>query len=249
VLERGDGLMFSARYDRQMRIDGWGVEGQMKLRNASVGIVGLGGLGCPISIYLTAAGVGRLKLIDSDVVEESNLNRQVLHWTDDIGRPKPQSAFEKLSKLNPEVEISLICERLTEENVDELLNDVDAIVDALDNFPTRLIINSYAVRSKKPLFHGAIWGLEGYATTIIPGLTACLRCIFEEAPPPGVFPVVGTTPGLIAMVQAMEVLKYFTGIGELLLNRYLIYDGMKMTFTTVKLRRNPNCPVCASVKQ
>ncbi len=239
--------LFPARYDRQMRIDGWGVEGQRKLREASVAVVGVGGLGCPISLYLTAAGVGRLKLIDADVVDESNLNRQVLHWTKDIGRPKPESAMEKLKQLNPEVEIEIACTRLTEENVDELLGDVDVIVDGMDNFPTRFVLNSYAVRSGKPFFHGSIWGLEGRATTILPGQTACLSCIFKASPPPGVFPVVGTTPGVVAMIQATEVIKYFTGIGQLLLNRYLIYDGVTMSFHIIKLKRDPNCHVCADV--
>lgn len=239
--------MFGVRYDRQMRIDGWGIEGQRKLRDASVAVIGIGGLGCPVSLYLTAAGVGRLKLIDADVVDESNLNRQVLHWTNDIGRPKPESAMEKLKQLNPEVEIDIACARLTEGNVDELLGDADVLVDALDNFATRFIVNSYAVRSAKPLFHGAIWGLEGRATTILPGQTACLNCIFKAPPPVETFPVVGTTPGLIAMIQATEVLKYLTGIGQLLLNRYLIYDGSTMSFHTIKLRRDPNCPVCAAV--
>lgn len=241
--------MFGARYDRQMRIDGWGIEGQRKLRDASVAVIGIGGLGCPVSLYLTAAGVGRLKLIDADVVDESNLNRQVLHWTKDIGRPKPESAMEKLKQLNPEVEIDIACARLTEENVDELLGDADVLVDALDNFATRFIVNSYAVRSAKPLFHGAIWGLEGRATTILPGQTACLNCIFKAPPPVETFPVVGTTPGLIAMIQATEVLKYLTGIGQLLLNRYLIYDGSTMSFHIIKLRRDPNCPVCAAVRR
>lgn len=239
--------VFGARYDRQMRVDGWGIDGQRKLKEASVAIVGVGGLGCPVAIYLAAAGIGRIKLIDSEVVDESNLNRQVLHWTGDIGRAKTESAIEKLRQLNPEVDFEAVCERLTEENVYELLGDVDAIVDALDNFQTRFIINSCAARLRKPLFHGAIWGLEGRATTIIPGKTACLNCIFKAAPPPGVFPVVGTTPGLIAMVQAVEVLKYFVGIGELLLNRYLIYDGTTMSFNIVKLKRDPGCPTCSSI--
>ncbi|MCS7254257.1 MAG: HesA/MoeB/ThiF family protein [Armatimonadota bacterium] len=236
--------VFVARYDRQMRIDGWGVEGQRKLREASVAIVGIGGLGCPVALYLTAAGIGRLKLIDADVVDESNLNRQVLHWTSDIGRPKPESAREKLQQLNSDVEINIACDRLTDENADVVLGDVDVIVDALDNFPTRFVVNSYAVRSGKPLFHGAVWGLEGRATTILPGQTACLSCIFKASPPAEVFPVVGTTPGIVAMIQATEVIKYFTGIGQLLLNRYLIYDGEAMSFHIVRLKRDPNCPVC-----
>lgn len=236
--------MFGIRYDRQMRLEGWGEEGQRKLKQASVAIIGVGGLGCPISLYLTVAGIGRIKLIDFDVVDESNLNRQVLHWDEDVGRPKPLSAAEKLQQVNGEVEVVPVCEQLSEENVDELLADADAVIDALDNFPVRMIINKYAVRANKPLFHGAIWGFEGRATTILPGKTACLRCIYEAEPPAEVFPVVGVTPGMIAMVQATEVLKYFTGIGELLTNRYLLYDGLTMSFSTVNLKRRANCPVC-----
>ncbi len=232
------------RYQRQMLLDGWGEEGQRKLANAHVAVVGVGGLGCPIDIYLVAAGVGRLTIIDADVVEETNLNRQVLHWSNDIGKPKVQSAMEKLTQFNPQVKIVPIHGHLTEETVDEWLRDADIIVDALDNFPTRQVLNKYAVETRKPLVHGTIYGWEGRATTILPYETACLACLFEEGPPPGVFPVVGTTPGVIAMVQATEVLKLLLGLGQPLFNRYLIYDGLTMTFHMVKLRRRPNCPVC-----
>lgn len=242
----GGWTVSNIRYDRQMRLEGWGEEGQGKLKQASVAIIGAGGLGCPISLYLAVAGIGRIKLIDFDVVDESNLNRQILHWDKDIGRPKPLSAAEKLQQVNGEVEVVPVCERLSDENVDELLGDVDAIIDALDNFPVRMLINGYAVRANKPLFHGAVWGFEGRATTILPRRTACLRCIYEAEPPAEVFPVVGVTPGIIAMVQATEVLKYFTGIGELLTNRYLLYDGLTMSFSTLNLKRRPDCPVCGN---
>jgi len=234
------------RYQRQMLLDGWGEDGQQKLANAHVAVVGVGGLGCPIDLYLAAAGVGKITIIDADVVEETNLNRQILHWSSDIGKPKVQSATEKLPQFNPQVTVVPIHGRLTEETVEEWLKDADIIVDALDNFPTRLVLNRYAVKTRKPLVHGAIYGWEGRATTILPYETACLACIFEEGPPPGTFPVVGTTPGLIAMVQATEVLKLLLGIGQPLFNRYLIYDGLTMTFHTVKLRRRPNCSVCGN---
>jgi adenylyltransferase/sulfurtransferase len=233
-----------SRYHRQMLLEGWGEEGQRKLTNAHVAVVGAGGLGCPVSLYLVAAGVGKLTIIDADVVEETNLNRQVLHWSNDIGKPKVQSAVEKLRQFNPQVEITPIHGRLTDETVEDWLKDADIIVDALDNFPTRQVLNKYAVKTRKPLVHGAIYGWEGRATTILPYETACLACLFEEGPPPGVFPVVGTTPGVIAMIQATEVLKLLLGIGQPLFNRYLIYDGLTMTFHTVKLRRRPECPVC-----
>ncbi|MFA0784690.1 HesA/MoeB/ThiF family protein [Fervidibacter sacchari] len=232
------------RYHRQMLLEGWGEKGQQKLANAHVAIVGVGGLGCPVALYLAAAGIGKITIIDADVVEETNLNRQVLHWSSDIGKPKVQSATEKLQQFNPQVTVVPIHGRLTEETVEEWLKDADIIVDALDNFPTRLVLNRYAVKTRKPLVHGAIYGWEGRATTILPYETACLACVFEEGPPPGTFPVVGTTPGLIAMVQATEVLKLILGIGQPLLNRYLIYDGLTMTFHIVKLRRRPNCPAC-----
>ncbi len=234
------------RYHRQMLLDGWGEKGQQKLANAHVAVVGVGGLGCPIDLYLAAAGVGKITIIDADVVEETNLNRQILHWSNDIGKPKVQSAAEKLRQFNPQVTVVPIHGRLTEEMVEEWLKDADIVVDALDNFPTRLVLNRYAIKTRKPLVHGAIYGWEGRATTILPYETACLACIFEEGPPHGTFPVVGTTPGLIAMVQATEVLKLILGIGQPLLNRYLIYDGLTMTFHTVKLRRRPNCPVCGN---
>ncbi|MCS7264699.1 MAG: HesA/MoeB/ThiF family protein [Armatimonadetes bacterium] len=232
------------RYHRQMLLKGWGEEGQRKLSNAHVAIVGVGGLGCPVALYLTAAGVGTLTLVDADAVEETNLNRQILHWQKDIGKPKVQSAVEKLLQFNPNVKIFPVHGQLKDETIEKWLRDANIIVDALDNFPTRLILNRYAVRTRKPLVHGAIYGWEGRATTILPYKTACLTCVFEEGPPPGVFPVVGTTPGTIAMIQATEVLKLLLGIGQPLLNRYLIYDGLMMTFHTVKIRRRPNCPVC-----
>lgn len=232
------------RYDRQMRLDGWGEEGQQRLQDAIVAIVGAGGLGCPIALYLAAAGIGTLKLIDYDCVEETNLNRQVLHWTDAIGKPKVQSAYEKLHRFNPLVKVVPLQTELTEDNADELLRDADVIVDALDNFPTRFVINAYAVRSRKPLVHGSIWGWEGRATTIIPYETACLRCLFEAGPPPSVFPVLGATPGFVAMVQTTEVLKLILNIGQPLLNRYMIYDGLTMTIHFIKIRRHPDCPTC-----
>ena len=234
------------RYHRQMLLEGWGEKGQQKLANAHVAVVGVGGLGCPVALYLTAAGIGKITIIDADVVEETNLNRQVLHWLGDIGKPKVQSATEKLRRFNPQVTVVPIHGRLTEETMGEWLKEAEIIVDALDNFPTRLMLNRYAVKTRKPLVHGAIYGWEGRATTILPYETACLACIFEEGPPPGTFPVVGTTPGLIAMVQATEVLKLILGVGQPLFNRYLIYDGLTMTFHIVKLRRRPNCPVCGT---
>ncbi len=227
-----------------MLLGEWGERGQERLARACVGVVGVGGLGCPVALYLAAAGVGRLVLIDADVVEETNLNRQILHWTGDIGKPKVQSATEKLRQFNPHITVVPIHGHLTEATAEEWLREAEVLVDALDNFPTRLILNRYALRERKPLVHGAIYGWEGRATTILPYETACLECLFEEGPPPGVFPVVGTTPGTIALIQATEVLKLLLRVGQPLLNRYLIYDGLSLQFRTVKLRRRPGCPAC-----
>jgi len=235
------------RFDRQIRIPHWGVEGQERLKCAKVGIIGTGGLGSPITIYLAVAGIGRIVLADKDVVERSNLNRQILHWDRDIGRKKAASAEEKLRQLNPEIEIVSYDREITGENIEEVFRDVDAVVDALDNLPSRFLLNEFAVRHRMPLFHGAVWGLEGRASTIIPGKTVCLRCIYPEELPEEVFPVAGVTPALIGVIQATEVLKYFTGIGELLLDQLLIYDGETMSFSKLSLKRESQCPVCGSL--
>jgi len=235
------------RFDRQMRINGWGENGQKKLKNASVGILGIGGLGSPISIYLAVAGVGRIILVDRDTIELSNLNRQILHWNRDIDVLKAQSAKQKLNKINPDIEIITYAETADEDNIDKLFEGADAVIDALDNFESRFLLNKFAVAQKIPLFHGAVWGLEGRATTVLPGKTICLRCIYKEVPSKEIFPVVGVTPAVIGSIQATEVLKYFTGIGELLANRLLIYDGETMEFNQVMMNRDPNCPVCGNL--
>lgn len=232
------------RFDRQMRIHGWGEDGQERLKKATVGMIGIGGLGSPVAIYLAVAGIGRLVLVDKDTIELSNLNRQILHWNRDIGRLKAHSAEEKLREINPDIEIVVHTEAATASNIDQILGDVDGMVDALDNFDSRFLLNRFAVARGIPLFHGAVWGLEGRVTTILPGRTACLRCIYAQAPPPEVFPVVGVTPAVIGSIQATEVLKYFTGVGSLLADRLLIYDGEMMEFVQTALRKDPACPVC-----
>lgn len=232
------------RYDRQILL--WGIKAQGKLKNAKVGIIGTGGLGSPILIYLTVAGIGKIILADKDRVELSNLNRQILHWDKDIGKEKTVSAEGKLRMINPDVEIVSYPTEVTEKNIDQIFNEVDVLIDGLDNYPSRFLMNEYAWEKGLPFFHGAIWGLEGRVTTFIPGKTGCLRCLYSEAPPKAVFPVAGVTPGLVAILQTTEVLKYFTGIGELLLNQLLIYDGETMEFRKIKLTKNPNCPVCGT---
>lgn len=231
-----------ARYERQILIPGWSKSGQEKLRNAKVLVAGAGGLGSAILTYLAAAGVGRIKIIDGDRVELSNLNRQVLHSDKDIGRNKVDSAKEKLEALNPHISIEAINATIDENNVFDLVADY-LIVDAMDNLPARFLLNRVAVKKKLPLFHGAVYGFEGRATTVVPGKTACLRCLYQGVIP-GKIPVVGVTPAIIGCVQATEVLKYILGTGELLTDRLLIYDGLSMKFNEVRLKKDPNCCEC-----
>jgi molybdopterin-synthase adenylyltransferase len=233
-----------SRYDRQIMIDGFGAEGQEKLKNARVLIAGAGGLGCPVALYLAAAGVGHIRLVDRDVVDWSNLNRQVLHWSEDIGLHKVESATSKLRRLNPHIEIEPLAVDISPDNIGEIVADQDGIVDAMDNYATRYLLNQAAVKQGIPYFHGSIYGLEGMSTTIVPGKSACLRCLFAQGPAPATFPVLGSTPGLIAMVQAMEVVKYITGIGDLLTDRLLIFDGYGMSVREVHIRRRADCPDC-----
>ncbi len=235
------------RYDRQIMIGGIGQEGQGKLKGSRVAIAGAGGLGSPIAIYLTAAGIGTIRVIDHDQVALSNLNRQVLHWEGDVGRKKVDSARTKLRNLNSTVEIQAIAETITEGNVSELVEGCDAIVDAMDNLPTRYLLNRCAIEKHIPFFHGAVHGFEGRVMTVLPGETACLRCMYRGLVPQEKFPVIGVTPAVIGSIQATEVIKYLVGIGKLLTNRLLIYDGLKVSFSEFRLNRNPNCDHCGSL--
>ncbi|MDI7260146.1 MAG: HesA/MoeB/ThiF family protein [Thermodesulfobacteriota bacterium] len=232
------------RYDRQIMIGEIGEEGQEKLKRSRVVIAGAGGLGSPIAIYLTAAGIGMIRMIDHDQVALSNLNRQILHWEEDIGKKKVDSARTKLRNLNRAVEIEAIAETITEENASRLVEGCDAIVDALDNLPIRYILNRCAIEKNIPFFHGAVNGFEGRVMTIIPGETACLRCMYRGPVPDRKFPVIGVVPAVIGSIQATEVIKYLVGIGKLLTNRLLIYDGLKVTFSEFRVNRNPNCDHC-----
>ena len=231
-----------ARYKRQILIPEWTQSGQENLKKARILVAGAGGLGSAILTYLAVAGVGKIRVIDGDIVELSNLNRQVLHSDKDIGRSKVDSAKEKLEALNPDISVEAIKEIITKDNVFELVGDYP-IVDAMDNLPTRLLLNRVAVKKNLPLFHGAVYGFEGRATTVIPGKTACLRCLYQGVIP-GKIPVVGVTPAIIGCIQATEVIKYILGIGELLADRLLIYDGLSMRFSEVKLKKDPNCSEC-----
>jgi adenylyltransferase/sulfurtransferase len=234
-----------ARYGRQIML--FGEEGQQRLKATRLFVGGAGGLGSPVCTYLAVAGIGHLRIADFDEVELTNLNRQILHWDDDVGRLKVESARAKLTRINPSIEIEVFSEKIEESNVESLVGEVDGIVDCMDNFPTRYLLNRTALRKGIPFFHAAIHGLEARVITFIPGETACFRCLFHEGPPPsGAFPVVGAAPGVAATMQAMEVVKYFTGYGKPLKDRLLIFDGEEATFREFKLRRDPDCPDCGS---
>ena len=237
------------RYDRQIMIRGLGEKGQEKLKQARVVIAGAGGLGSPVAMYLAVAGVGTIRIIDHDKVELSNLNRQVLHGDKDIGRDKVESAREKLSPLNRNVQIETVRETITEANVSRLVVGCDVIVDALDNLPTRLVLNKAAVENRIPFVHGAVYGLEGRVMTILPGQSACLRCIYRGLAPQEKFPVIGVTPAVIGCIQATEAIKCITGLGQLLVNRLLIYDGLKMKFTELAVKKDPDCEHCGHLTE
>ncbi|MCS7108901.1 MAG: HesA/MoeB/ThiF family protein [Sulfolobales archaeon] len=234
------------RYDRQIRL--FGVDGQLKLKNSKVLVVGVGGLGCPSSLYLTAAGVGNLILVDSEDVELSNLNRQILHWSDDLGTPKVLSAFKKLRGLNPEVNIEVIKTRADEELLKTLIDEVDLVVDGLDNWDTRFLINRICVELGKPYIHAGIMGLYGQLLVVFPGVTPCLQCLIPKKPPEvRPFPVLGTTPGVMACLQVTEAVKLITGYGQPAFNKLVVYDGYSMSFTELKVSKKPDCPICSKV--
>lgn len=233
-----------ARYDRQIIMEGIGEAGQEKLKQARVVIAGCGGLGAPASIYLAVAGVGTIRIIDHDRVILSNLNRQVLHWDEDIDRKKVDSATEKLKRLNPQINLEAVEELMTEANIAQLVDGFDLIVDGTDNLPTRYLLNKVAIENNIPFFHGAVYGFEGRAMTIIPGKSACLRCVYRGVIPEERLPVIGVTPAIIGCIQATEVIKYIVGIGKLLSDRLLVYDGLNMKFTEMLVKKDPNCEHC-----
>jgi adenylyltransferase/sulfurtransferase len=234
------------RYKRQMML--FGEEGQERLKKAHIFIAGAGGLGSPISIYLAVAGVGTITIVDMDVVDQTNLNRQILHFDRDVGRKKTVSAEEKLQALNPDITVNAIDARIEESNAAKLVGKADGIVDAMDNYPTRYLLNDVAIAKEIPLFHGGIRGFYGQATTIIPGITPCLKCIFPKAPPKEVFPVVGVTPGIIGTIQANEVIKYLLSSGDLLTGRLFIWDGMEAHAEEICVERNPACEACGGMR-
>jgi len=236
------------RYDRQMLISSWGVEGQKKLKKAKVALVGIGGLGCPASIYLTAVGVGKIVLVDNEKFELNNLNRQILCWQRDIGKFKAEVAKEKLEALNPEIGIEAVVAEVTKDNAHNVIGGVDVVVDGQDNWKTRFIINEYCVMRGIPFIHAGVSALHGQMTTIVPGKGPCLRCIFPKDPPEiEKIPVLGATPALLASLQVMETVKLITGIGKLLVGRMLFTNGEEMVFETVEVKRNVECSVCSNL--
>jgi adenylyltransferase/sulfurtransferase len=234
------------RYQRQIMIQGFGEAGQEKLKKARVLIAGVGGLGSPAALYLAAAGIGHIRIVDSDIVDISNLNRQVLHWTRDIGKLKVGSAKEKLATLNPNIEIEAVQSTITDNNIDQLVSGCDAILDAVDNLATRYVLNQAALKHNIALFHGAVAGFEGRAMTVVPGRSACLMCLYRGVDIKVKTPVIGTSPAVIAGIQATEVIKYLTGQGDLLINRFLVYDGLNMRFAEINVARDPQCRCCGS---
>jgi adenylyltransferase/sulfurtransferase len=238
------------RYSRHLIVPEVGMEGQLKLKAAKVLLVGTGGLGAPLGLYLAATGIGRIGLVDFDVVDFTNLQRQVIHFTKDVGRPKIESAAEKMQAINPNVEIVKHEVALSSENAMEILKDYDLVVDGTDNFPTRYLVNDACVLLGKPNVYGSIFRFEGQATVFAYQGGPCYRCLYPEPPPPGLVPscaeggVLGILPGTIGLIQATEAVKLILGIGEPLVGRLLLYDALGMHFRELKLRKNPECPIC-----
>ncbi|HWD93044.1 MAG TPA: molybdopterin-synthase adenylyltransferase MoeB [Verrucomicrobiae bacterium] len=239
------------RYSRHLLLPEVGMAGQKKLRATSVLCIGAGGLGSPIAMYLAAAGIGKLGIVDFDTVDYSNLQRQILHTDADVGRPKADSAKETINGINPNVEVVIHNTRISSQNALEIIRPYDIVVDGTDNFPTRYLVNDACVLLKKPNVYGSISRFDGQASVFAPHLGGpCYRCLYPEPPPPGTVPscaeggVLGVLPGIIGCIQATEILKLALGKGEALINRLLLFDALEMKFRELKLRRDPQCPVC-----
>ena len=239
------------RYSRHLTLPEFGQDGQEKLKAASVLLVGAGGLGSPAALYLAAAGVGRIGLVDFDRVEESNLQRQILYGTSDVGTPKLEAAKARLEDVNPHIDIETHELRLTSDNALDVIADYDVVADGTDNFPTRYLVNDACVMTGTPNVYASIFRFEGQVSVFATEDGPCYRCIYEEPPPPGLVPscaeggVLGILPGMVGTMQATEVIKLITGIGEPLIGRLLMIDALTMNFRTLKLRKNPDCPVCS----
>lgn len=238
------------RYSRHILLPEVGGKGQEKIRRARVLVVGAGGLGSPAILYLAAAGVGSIGIVDFDVVDISNLQRQILHATADLGRPKVESAREAVGSINPDVAVTVYQERLTSANIMDILREYDMIIDGNDTFPTRYLVNDACVFTGKPNIYGSVFRFEGQASVFLPGAGPCYRCLYPEPPPPGTVPscqeagVLGVTPGIIGIIQATEALKLILKVGEPLVGRLLILDVLTMEMREVALKRDPHCLVC-----
>jgi sulfur-carrier protein adenylyltransferase/sulfurtransferase len=240
-----------ARYSRHLIMPEVTLDGQKRIKAASVLCIGSGGLGSPIAMYLAAAGVGRLGLVDYDIVDFSNLQRQILHGTDDVGRKKLNSAKDKIKAINPNVQVDLHDMLFRSENAMQVVKDYDIVIDGTDNFPTRYLSNDVCVLAKKPNIYGSIFRFDGQCTVFAPHLGGpCYRCMFPEPPPPGMVPscaeggVLGVLPGIIGVMQAIEAIKLIIGIGDSLIGRLVNFDALKLRFREFKIRRDPNCPIC-----
>src|SRR5450631_982232 len=240
------------RYSRHLIMPEVGMEGQQKLKAARVLCIGAGGLGSPLALYLTAAGVGTLGIVDFDVVDYTNLQRQIIHTTADVGRKKLDSAADKLKAINPFLNLRTFDTRLSSANAMELFRDFDIIADGTDNFPTRYLVNDACVMAGKPNVYGSVSQFDGQASVFSTAEGPCYRCLHPEAPPPGMVPscaeggVLGVLPGIIGVIQATETIKLIIGVGEPLVGRFMIYDALKMKFRELKLRKDPDCPVCGT---
>jgi molybdopterin/thiamine biosynthesis adenylyltransferase len=243
------------RYSRHIILSEVGVEGQQKFSEAKVLVIGVGGLGSPALLYLAAAGIGTIGIVDGDVVDLTNLQRQVIHFTDDVDKAKVESAKEKIQKLNPNVHVITYFRIVDSSNILDIIKDFDFIIDGTDNFPAKFLINDACVLSNKPFSHAGILKFDGQMMTIVPGESACFRCVFPEPPPPDAVPtcsqagVLGAMAGVFGTLQATEVLKFFNGKGDLLTNRLLIFDALKSNFRTVLVKKRKSCPVCGENPQ
>ena len=238
------------RYSRHIILEEVGGTGQEKLLSSKVLIIGAGGLGSPTALYLAAAGVGTIGIIDNDKVDLTNLQRQIIHHTDDVGNEKVKSAADKIKSINPDVTVRSYHQLAKADNICEIIREYDFIIDGTDNFPAKFLINDACYFEKKPFSHAGILKFYGQLITVLPGESTCYRCIFTTPPPPGTVPscsqagVLGVLAGVIGSLQATEAIKYFLGLGELLINKLLTYDALKMNFRAVNLSRNPDCPLC-----
>jgi molybdopterin/thiamine biosynthesis adenylyltransferase len=247
-------LLFSEeqiqRYSRHIILQEVGVEGQEKLVSSRVLIAGMGGLGSPAALYLAAAGIGTLGLVDFDVVELSNLQRQVIHSTEDLGKPKVESAAETITAINPDATVHQYQQRISSETIPDIMADYDLVLDGTDNFPTRFLLNDACLLTEKILVYGAVLRFDGQVSVFAPNQGPCYRCFIPEMPPPGAVPscqeggILGVLPGVIGMLQATEAIKLLIGVGEPLIGRLLLFDALSMRINEVKLRKDPDCPAC-----